>query len=32
LLVSVVITVYLVPAVYLIVHGKGEEQTQAVQS
>ena len=32
LLVSVVITVYLVPAVYLIVHGKGEEQTQGVQS
>jgi len=32
LLVSVVITVYLVPAVYLIVHGKGEQQTQGVQS
>lgn len=32
LLVSVVITVYLVPAVYLIVHGKGEEQGQGVQS
>ena len=32
LLVSVVITVYLVPAVYLIVHGKGEERTQGVQS
>jgi HAE1 family hydrophobic/amphiphilic exporter-1 len=32
LLVSVVITVYLVPAVYLIVHGKGEEQAQGVPS
>ncbi len=32
LLVSVVITVYLVPAVYLMVHGKGEEQAQGVQS
>ena len=32
LLVSVVITVYLVPAVYLIVHGKGEQQAQGVPS
>ena len=32
LLVSVVITVYLVPAVYLMVHGKGEEQAHGVQS
>ena len=32
LLVSVVITVYLVPAVYLMVHGKGEEQARGVQS
>jgi hydrophobic/amphiphilic exporter-1 (mainly G- bacteria), HAE1 family len=32
LLVSVVITVYLVPAVYLMVHGKGEEQAQGVRS
>lgn len=32
LLVSVVITVYLVPAVYLIVHGPGEEQAQGVRS
>jgi HAE1 family hydrophobic/amphiphilic exporter-1 len=32
LLVSVVITVYLVPAVYLLVHGQGEEQAQGVQS
>ncbi len=32
LLVSVVVTVYLVPAVYLIVHGKGEEQAQGVPS
>ena len=32
LLVSVVITVYLVPAVYLIVHGKEEEQAQGVPS
>jgi multidrug efflux pump subunit AcrB len=32
LLVSVVITVYLVPAVYLMVHGKGEDEPQGVQS
>ena len=32
LLVSVVITVYLVPAVYLIVHGKGEERGEGVPS
>jgi len=32
LLVSVVVTVYLVPAVYLLVHGKREEQLQEVQS
>jgi hydrophobic/amphiphilic exporter-1 (mainly G- bacteria), HAE1 family len=32
LLVSVVITVYLVPAVYLIVHGKADERTPEVQS
>jgi HAE1 family hydrophobic/amphiphilic exporter-1 len=31
LLVSVVVTVYLVPAVYLIVHGKREGQLQEVQ-
>ena len=32
LLVSVVVTVYLVPAVYLIVHGRREGQVQEVQS
>ena len=32
LLVSVVITVYLVPAVYLIVHGKGEKRGEGVPS
>ena len=32
LLVSVAVTVHLVPAVYLIVHGRGQEQTQGVQS
>jgi multidrug efflux pump subunit AcrB len=32
LLVSVVVTVYLVPAVYLIVHGKREAQVQEVPS
>ena len=31
LLVSVVVTVYLVPAVYLIVHGRNEEQVAEVQ-
>jgi multidrug efflux pump subunit AcrB len=31
LLVSVVVTVYLVPAAYLIVHGKREQQLQEVQ-
>jgi HAE1 family hydrophobic/amphiphilic exporter-1 len=31
LLVSVIVTVYLVPAVYLIVHGKRERQLQEVQ-
>jgi multidrug efflux pump subunit AcrB len=32
LLVSVVVTVYLVPAAYLLVHRKGEENLQKVQS
>jgi len=32
LLVSVVVTVYLVPAVYLIVHGRGRKQAQEVGS
>ena len=32
LLVSVVITVYLVPAVYLLVHGKAEVQSEGVRS
>jgi hydrophobic/amphiphilic exporter-1 (mainly G- bacteria), HAE1 family len=32
LLVSVVVTVYLVPAAYLLVHGKSEENLQEVQS
>ena len=32
LLVSVVVTVYLVPAAYLLVHRKGEENLQEVQS
>jgi len=31
LLVSVVVTVYLVPAAYLLVHGKGEQHLQEVQ-